>query len=474
MQQPTYEPDFAQRRSRRTRRLAMLGGAFPLMAVVVWVIMGMSSDQEESRLTHKIGRGDLVVTVVEHGILESSENTEIKNKVWGLNPILWVVESGTIVKPGEELIRIDSSFIEEQIDERTKYALWSRSAAERSAADLAEKELRVPEYEEGRYVTELMRREKDLFVAERSLRNAVNQLKHTRLMAESDYASVLEVEDREFRVSQSRRSVEARKSEIEVLRRFTYAEQIQTLKGDLGATRARHDADAERATADASRRDRVLEQLEKCVIRAERGGLVIHPNAARWRNAPLIAEGVSVWTDQTVLLMPDLSKMQVKVGIREAMIDRVAKGFSAKVTLPDKTIDGTVESIASVTRPSGWWTGNVVRYDTIIKLPADEHLRPGMSAEVEVTIAEYEDVLTIPVASIVKAEEGVHCWVKTSEGSERRKIVLGDSNDIFTIVKEGLQEGEEVVLNPVALGAIQPETTTSNETKESLRSSGQS
>ena len=166
MQQPLYEPDFTQRRSRRTRRLAVLGGAFPLMAVVVSVIMGMSSDQEESRLTHKIGRGDLVVTVVEHGILESSENTEIKNKVWGLNPILWVVESGTIVKPGEELIRIDSSFIEEQIDERTKYALWSRSAAERSAADLAEKELRVPEYEEGRYVTELMRREKDLFVEE--------------------------------------------------------------------------------------------------------------------------------------------------------------------------------------------------------------------------------------------------------------------------------------------------------------------
>ena len=247
MRQPAYKPDFTQRRSRRTRRLALLGGAFPLMAVVTWVILGMSSDQDGPRLTHKIARGDLVVTIVEHGILESSENTEIKNKVWGLNPILWVVESGTIVKSGEELIRIDSSFIEEQIDERTKYALWSRSAAERSSADLAQKELKVPEYEEGRYVTELLRREKDLFVAEATLRNAVNQLKHTRLMAESNYASDLDVEDREFRVSQSRRDVESKKSEINVLKRFTYAEQMQTLKGDLGATRARHDADAERA-----------------------------------------------------------------------------------------------------------------------------------------------------------------------------------------------------------------------------------
>ena len=78
------------------------------------------------RLTHTITRGDLLVTVTEQGMLESSENTEIKCKVRGQNTVIWVIESGTVVKPGDELVRLDTLFIEEQIDERTKYAHWSQ------------------------------------------------------------------------------------------------------------------------------------------------------------------------------------------------------------------------------------------------------------------------------------------------------------------------------------------------------------
>ena len=74
-----------------------------------------------------------------------------------------------------------------------------------------------------------------------------------------------------------------------------------------------------------------------------------------------------------------------------------------------------------------------------------------MSAEVEVIIAEYEDVLAIPVAAIVESNDARLCWVKTPSGISRRVLELGDSNDVFTIVKKGLQEGDEVILNPLAL-----------------------
>lgn len=76
---------------------------------------------------------------------------------------------------------------------------------------------------------------------------------------------------------------------------------------------------------------------------------------------------------------------------------------------------------------------------------------PGMSAEVEVIIARYEDVLTIPVVAVVETGEGHFCWVKTAGGAQQRTLVLGDSNGIFTVVEKGLQEGDEVVLNPLAL-----------------------
>ena len=125
-------------------------------------------------------------------------------------------------------------------------------------------------------------------------------------------------------------------------------------------------------------------------------------------------------------------------------------GAIRNITLPDKTLQGSVAAVASVTQPAGWWTGNVVRYDTIIQLPSLPGLRPGMSAEVEVLIARHEDVLKIPVAAVVETDEGNFCWVKMAEATVRRMLELGDSNDVFTVVESGLQEGDEVLLNPLA------------------------
>jgi multidrug efflux pump subunit AcrA (membrane-fusion protein) len=384
--------------------------------------------------------------------------------------VIWVIESGTLVQPGDELVRLDTLFIQEQVEERTKYAHWSRSAAERSAADVARAELAVAEYEQGRYVSELMGLEKELVVAESSLQSAESLWSHAKRMADSGYVSQLEVEEKEFAVQQARLNVALRRTEMDVLKRFTQAEQLQTLKGQLASAKATHEANAERAMADASRRDRALEEIQHCVVRAERAGLVIHPNAAKWETAP-IAEGTTVHKDQVLLLMPDLSKMQVKVGIHEAVVDRVKEGLPAKVTLSSRVLEGTISSVASVTKPASWWTGNEVRYDTLISLPPAEGLRPGTSAEVEVTIARHEDVVTIPVAAIVDTDEASYCWLKTSEKFERREIALGDSNGVFTVVREGLEEGDEVVLNPLAIEGRQSPPVKSQPAKQSVLSS---
>jgi multidrug resistance efflux pump len=456
--EPSNDPWQSSRGGWWKRGLLALVLVTCLASAAALIATTMSPQDTGPKLTHTIARGDLVVTVTEQGILESSENTEIKCKVRGYNAVLWIIESGTIVEPGDELVRLDSLFIQEQIDERTKYAHWSQSAADHSAANMASATLAVPEYEQGRYVAELMKLEKDLVIAEAKLRSANDMLSHAALMVQSEYISELEVEEKEFAVRQAELEVELGRTELDVLKRFTQKEQLQTLKGDLKAIMATHEANAERATADASRRDRALEEVQHCTIKADRSGLVIHPNAAKWESAP-IAEGTNVHKDQVLLLMPDLSKMQVKLGIHESVIDRVKEGLSANVTLPDKTLKGTVSSVASVTKPAGWWTGNEVKYDTLIELPSENGLRPGMSAEVEVIIARYEDVLMIPVAATVEGEDSHYCWVRTPQGDQRRSLVLGDSNDVFTIVEKGLQEGDEVILNPLAFGDVQLTTT---------------
>jgi hypothetical protein len=85
-----------------------------------------------------------------------------------------------------------------------------------------------------------------------------------------------------------------------------------------------------------------------------------------------------------------------------------------------------------------------------------------MSAQVEVIVNRYENVLLMPVAAVVETTEGDFCWVKTPEGPQRRSLELGDTNDVFTVVQAGLEEGEEVALNPYALEGPQAEVLTSS------------
>ncbi len=73
-----------------------------------------------------------------------------------------------------------------------------------------------------------------------------------------------------------------------------------------------------------------------------------------------------------------------------------------------------------------------------------------MSAVVDIVLADFKDVLKIPVAAIVSTGTDAFCWVKKGSDVKQRKIELGDTNDEFTIVKAGLQGGEDVVLNPTA------------------------
>ena len=135
----------------------------------------------------------------------------------------------------------------------------------------------------------------------------------------------------------------------------------------------------------------------------------------------------------------------------EAKVDRVKPGLRARLQLQDNYLEGAVFSVASIAKPAGWWTGNVVKYDTIIELPKSvDGLKPGMSVEVEVVIARHDDVLTVPAAAVLETHRGYCCWVETEAGVERRTLQLGDANDMAIVVQDGLDEGDEVVLNPLA------------------------
>jgi multidrug efflux pump subunit AcrA (membrane-fusion protein) len=426
-------------------------GVVAVLALVVALIPGaMSSRESGPTLTHTITRADLVVSVTEQGTLESSNNTEIKCKVRGWSTVTWVIEGCSEVKAGDELVRLDTKRIEDAISLQTTNTHTARATLERTKAEVAKAQIAIPAYLEGQYRSQMKSLERGETIAKTNLLTAQKMLSHSNKLFKRGYVTELEVEGNAFTVTQAELELKVIQTEIDVLEKYTKKMQMETLNGNLVASKYKLESDKAGLAMDQGRLDRAKEELENCIIKADRSGLVIYPSAAAWKETPDITKGATIRKDQVLLLMPDLSKMQVKVGIHESIVDRIKPGQAARITLPDKTLDGKVSSVATVARPAGWWTGNVVKYDTIIELPSVEGLKPGMSAEVEVIIDRYTDVLTIPVAAVLETAEGDFCWIKTADRTKRRTLQLGDTDDSFIVVKAGLKEGEAVVLNPLA------------------------
>ncbi len=456
----TQDPDTEQAAitSAAPDRTSSLLGRVLLIAAVALVAFGGGHLAKDSftptktkLLTHAVSRQNLRVSVIEQGTLESSNNTEITCRVRGFNTVTKVIPGGTVVEPGDELVLLDTKVVEEAYSLTKTNTHIATATLERTRADVAKAKIAIDAYLEGRYRNQKTGLENQIKIANRNLQTAETLYENSKQLFEDGHVTALEVESNEFNVTQAKLELRVQETQLSVLNEFTKEMELETLNGNLTASQSKLQADEAGLKMEKARRQRAKEDVENCVITAERGGLVIYPSSAAWKDTPDIAQGATVRKDQVLLLMPDLTQMQIKVGIHESVIDRVHKGLEARVTLPDKTLNATVSSVATVTRPAGWWTGNVVKYDTIIELPSAEGLKPGMSAEVEVIIAVHEDVLTIPVSCVVETDKGDFCWVQTPDGPKRRSIQLGDTNDVFIIVKAGLKEGDEVVLNPLAV-----------------------
>ena len=399
----------------------------------------------EPSLLHTIERGHMQITLTEQGTLESANNTKIKCKVRGASTINWVIENGTYVQAGDELVRIENKQIEEYLHERTKFAHLSRDSAigYRTQADRAE--VAISQYLEGQFHTQLLTYQKDIAILQGNLSSARNALDHAKMMAKDEYVPQIELEEKQFAVKQTELTLEAKREEVSVLQEFTKKEELARLQGNWEAAKAAAEGHEEVLRMDEQRVELAQQEMERCIIRADRSGLVVYPKSDHWKDAPDIAQGSTVHNDQVLLLMPDLSKMQVRVGIHESMLKSIRPGMHARVVIPNETLDGKVTSIASVARPVGLWSGNVVKYDAIIELPSSERLKPGMNAEVHIQLEEFKDALRIPACAVFEGEDGPYCWLGPPANPTKRMLNLGPGSDEYLTIQSGLRHGEQVL-----------------------------
>lgn len=464
-------------------------------------------------LVETVKKEKLVIRIVERGELESAFNSDVICRVKAgsrKSPILIksVIDDGTIVEKDQVLVQLDTSVIEDELKDQqivmdqaeaakikaeqeyeiTKSQNESDVLAAKTALKIAE--LDLLKFKEGDNILQMQKIENDKELAFSDFTLWQERVDWAQRMSLKGFISPSQVAAEKASQLAAKYKYENLVRELEVYKKYTQIRDNEDLKSKvkeatLALDRAIAQAKSKEIQAltekktkesvylqEKSKYDEIVTEIANCTIRAPQSGLAIYyvPSQSRFGrgNQTLVAEGEPIQFNQKLMQIPDLSRMQVKARIHEAMVSYLhdadtsnpsswQPAFIRVDAFPDVVLPAHVKSVATIASQQDWLSSDVKVYETVITIDKSvDDLKPGMSAEV--TIIAYESpepVLTIPIQAVVGTitmGKTRKCFVVDKDGrAEMRDIVLGMSNSTVVEVKEGLTEGEQVAADPSSL-----------------------
>ncbi len=135
----------------------------------------------------------------------------------------------------------------------------------------------------------------------------------------------------------------------------------------------------------------------------------------------------------------------------------------------DKEYRGIVEYISpnAITNRNGQSTETIVEVKIGIE-DKDTEFKPNFSANVEINTAKKEEILVVPYEAIYSSKDGKKI-IYTIENNKAKENVIttGIEGDlVLEVIGEGLNEGQEVILNPTENIKDGVELNVSKEMKE--------
>jgi len=450
---------------------------------------------ESLPLTERVTRTDLEVAVEAVGELDAAESTVISSSVRGNRAkIIFLVEEGTNVKAGEVLVRFDPTAFEEEVERLTeevceKEAIieareqvleWEQNQVQRerlaAAFEVKTAELDLTKIEKGDGPLELVRLERAAQEAKESSDMVEGYLRDLEDLEKQGYANAAEI-------AQARRKVEEAKSKCELAKQQASYYRTYVLPSSIGKARCRVEKakmELERigrggtlkvakATAAVRLGERELQtalgklksadsELERTVIRAPIPGMVVLTERYQSGQKRKPRVGDSVWQNQPLVYLPNLSSMIVKTRIREVDLHKVSRGKRAAVHVdayPDLRLRGEVESLGVLAMKEERVASAEKYFQVILAIQDhDDRLRPGMTARVEIVSSQAQGVLAVPVHTVVLRDDTTYCHVLTTSGYELRQVVCGPRNEDLVEIRDGLREGELVCLSGPPAGEV--------------------
>ncbi len=408
----------------------VLGGA--------WLGKHLMREEAESSIPiYPVQQGEFVIGLkLKGGELESVEaENVVAPRVSGQLKIIELFPEGEQVAVGDLLVQFEQTDFHKRV-------MDAEQQVESSKADL-EKTLATQKAEIAKLEAEIANEEANLRLAE---------LKVERMAFEA----TVQKEEAEIEAHKAKLS---HQQAIEKLASQKIVNAAEVKKRQLAIEREERDLKKAR------------DDLASTTIKAEKPGLVVYGKVWKGARPEKIRVGDEIWGGVNVISLPDLSQMQVKTYVNEVAVDKLDTGQVATIkldALPEPTFHGKIKSIASLGREKEG-EKNVKVFDVIIQIEEeDARLKPGMTATCHVVVeiipprpvavpdsvqSEATEVATaalmplyIPLDAVFEKAGRTLVYRLVGGQPEEREVKLGQKNEDFVIVKEGLAPDDHVAL----------------------------
>ncbi len=459
---------------------------------LTWRWLRPASALSVNSLTYLVSRRAIEDTVVDRGTVASQNTVEGRCELPGYtNKIIFIVPEGTFVEAGEVVVRFDSAEVDRMINEKSIALNEAHGKLAQAKEDLdiqknknesdiaaAELELNLAEldldkYEHGDFIAEKTDLERQILEGEAELEKTRDELNNMRSLVKKGFRSPEQLRELELRFNSMQYRVDRDKQKMRVLEDFDYKRKMTEYRAKAFEARRKHEralttasAELRKAEANIQNAEAAVQLLtaemetlqqtkELCELKAPQAGTVAYANQPWYDDERRIREGATVFREQSIFILPDLTRMQVKLQIHESVVNKIKPGLPAVMRIdafPDVQLQGTVKFVAELAASSFL---DAKKYEVIVHInefPAGMNLKPGMTAQVTIHAGRYENVLAVPINAVTEHLGQTYVY-QIEGGSVRRQAVqVGRSTHAFVEIVDGLAGGERVVLDAYQRG----------------------
>jgi HlyD family secretion protein len=407
--------------------------ALVLILVITQFVLSRHSEQELQLATAAVASFDININTI--GTLDTERSHIVSSAIKGdKGKIIFLVDDGAIVKKGDDLVRFDPTQFENDILRLTG-ELKSREA-------VVEARKQVLAWEKSQAEGMIRNADFDMKDAKREYSRYISYVKDLEDLGKQGFHYPSEITQGKKKTEQLYNKLQKSETTLDQVQKEAVF-KIATAAAELGKAQSELET-CRTALSDARN------ELNKSVVRAPFSGIVVHYEMFRDNIKRKPRVGDTVWQNQPLLYLPDISAMIVHTQVREVDLHKISKGQNTNIQVdayPDIRFTGAVTAIGVLATDNAEGGRGEKHFQVTVAMNGEDiRLRPGMTARVYIHTDAVKNVLTVPIHAVFNEGGQKVCYIYKGSDLIKRDVKVGRQNEDVIEIVSGLNTGDRISL----------------------------